>query len=71
MSSSILLTTDEKELLRVTLEARNEWIETSTNFEYVHEEKLVDYYTYKLKACEARYTYFIKLVKEKGLTHYI
>ncbi len=71
MSSSILLTTEEKELLRVTLEARNEWIETSTNFEYVHEEKLVDYYTYKLKACEARYTYFIKLVKEKGLTHYI
>lgn len=65
------MTADEQELLRVTLEARDEWIETSANFEYVHEEKLVDYYTYKMKACEARYAYFIKIVKEKGLSHFI
>lgn len=65
------MTADEQELLRVTFEARDEWIETSANFEYVHEEKLVDYYTYRLKACEARYAYFIKLVKDKGLSHFI
>ena len=62
---------EDRELLRVTLEARDEWIENSVNFEHVHEEMLVDYYTYRLKACEARYGYFIKLVKEKGLSHYL
>jgi hypothetical protein len=65
------LSNEEQELLRVTLDARDEWIQVSTNFEYVHEEMLIDYYTYRLKACEARYAYFIKLVKEKGLSHYI
>lgn len=69
--SSAVLTAEEQELLRITLEARDEWIETNTNFEYVHEEMLIDYYTYRIKACEAKYAYFIKLVKEKGLSHYI
>ena len=68
--STAVLTAEELELLRVTLEARDEWIETNSNFEHVHEEMLVDYYTYRLKACEARYTYFLKLVKEKRLSHY-
>ncbi len=65
------LTAEEQELLKRTFEARDEWIENSTNFEHVHEAMLVDYYTYRLKACEARYAYFIKLVKEKQLTGYI
>jgi hypothetical protein len=69
--STSMLSAEEQELLRITLEARDEWIENSTNFEYAHDEMLIDYYTYRLKACEARYAYFIKLVKEKGLTHYI
>lgn len=71
VSSAAALTNEEQELLRITLEARDEWIETSANFEHVYEEMLIDYYTYRIKACEARYAYFIKLVKEKGLTHYI
>ena len=58
---------EEAELLRYIMDARNEWLEASTNFEHAYEEKLIDYYTYKMKACEARYTYFIKLAKEKGL----
>lgn len=65
------LTVDELDLLRVTLDARDEWIETNANFEHVYEDMLVDYYTYRLKACEARYTYFLKQVKEKGLSHFI
>lgn len=69
--SAAILTAEEQELLKAALEARDEWIETSTKFEYVHEEMLVDYYTYRLKACESRYAYFIKLVKEKGLSHYL
>jgi hypothetical protein len=58
---------EESELLKYLMDARNEWLEASTNFEHAYEEKLIDYYTYKMKACEARYTYFIKIAKEKGL----
>lgn len=65
------LTAEDKEILNAAQQARDEWIETSANFEYVHEEMLVDYFTYKLKACESRYSYFVRLAKEKGLSHYI
>jgi hypothetical protein len=58
---------EESELLRYITDARNEWLEANMNFEHAYEEKLIDYYTYKMKACEARYTYFIKMAKEKGL----
>jgi hypothetical protein len=71
ISHTALLSAEDRDLLRVTLEARDEWLDTNTNFDYVHEDMLVDYYTYKLKACEARYTYFLKLVKEKGLSRYV
>ena len=66
ISPAALLSAEDRDLLRVTIEARDEWLDTNANFDYVHEDMLVDYYTYKLKACEARYTYFLKLVKEKG-----
>lgn len=65
------LTAEEKDILEAALEARDEWIGTSANFEYVSEELLVDYYIYRLKACEARYTYFVRLAKEKGLSRFI
>jgi hypothetical protein len=71
ISHAALLSAEDRDLLRVTLEARDEWRDTNSNFDYVHEDMLVDYYTYKLKACEARYTYFLKLVKEKGLSRYV
>jgi len=65
------LTDDEQEILEAVQQAKEEWVEASANFDYVHEEMLVDYYTYKLKACESRYAYFVRLAKEKGLSRYI
>lgn len=65
------LTAEEQEILNAAQQAQDEWMETSANFEYVHEEMLVDYFTYKLKACESRYAYFVRLAKEKGLSRYI
>jgi len=70
-SAQTELTEEEQEILDSVRNAKDEWIDTSTNFEYVHEEMLVDYFTYKLKACESRYSYFVKLAKEKGLSRYI
>lgn len=62
---------EDRQLLKAVFEARDEWIEAGINFEYVYEEMLIDYYIYKLKACESRYAYFVKLAKERGLSHYI
>lgn len=59
--------TEETELIRAIADARNEWLDSVANFEYVYEENLIDYYTYKMKACEARYDYFIKKAREMGL----
>lgn len=62
-----MMSAEDKELIMGALEARDEWIEVNSAFEHVHEEMLVDYYIYRLKACEARYSYFIKQIKERGL----
>ena len=59
---------EDKELLKNIADARNEWLDANSCFEHAFDEKLVDYFTYKIKACEARYAYFINLAKEKGLT---
>ena len=59
---------ETEEVLKTLIDARNEWLDAVVCFEQAYEEKLVDYYTYKMKACEARYTYFIKLAKEMGLS---
>lgn len=58
---------EERELLKALIDARNEWLDAVTSFEYAYEENLVDYCTYKMKACEARYSYFIKKARESGL----
>lgn len=61
----------DKELISAAIESREEWIENSKKFDYVVDEKLVDYYIYRLKASEARYAYFLNIVKEKGLSSHI
>lgn len=58
---------EENELLKTVVDAKNEWLETIASFEHVYEDNLIDYYTYKMKACEARYSYYIKKAKEIGI----
>lgn len=65
------LTADELQLIDTVLKARDEWLEAGINFDYVCDELLVDYYIYRMKACESRYTYFLRLAKEKGLSRYL
>lgn len=66
-----VLTKEEKDIIKAAIESREEWIENSKRFDYVVDEKLVDYYIYRMKASEARYAYFLNVVKEKGLTNHI
>ncbi|MCX7749099.1 MAG: YaaL family protein [Clostridia bacterium] len=47
--------------------AKNEWISSNVNFEYAEEMEMIDYYTYKIKACQTRYEYLIRKAKEKGI----
>lgn len=67
LRSKAVLSAEDQELLRIAQESREEWIECNSYFEQANEEMLIDYYTYRIKASEARYAYILKLIKEKGL----
>jgi len=65
------LTHDERQIIDAALEAKEQWRVAGLNFENVSDELLVDYYIYWMKACESRYTYYLRLAKEKGLSHFL
>lgn len=66
-----VLTCEERQIVDAALKAKEEWLEAGINFEQVTDELLVDYYIYSMKACESKYTYFLRLAKTKGLSHYL
>ena len=55
-----------KELLRSIIVTRKRLEEAHKNFEFA-EEDLIDYYSYNIKANQAKLDYLIKLAKTKGL----
>jgi Protein of unknown function (DUF2508). len=61
------ISNEEKELLKALYDARDEWLDAVASFEHAYEENLIDYFTYKMKACESRYSYFLKKARELGL----
>lgn len=67
LRSPEMVTSEETEILDIVRHAKNEWLDASRSFEQVHDEELVDYFTYKMKACELRYAYFLKKAKEMGI----
>lgn len=56
----------EIELIRTIIKTREQLKIDNRNFEYAKEE-LVDYYTYQIKANQAKLDYLIKLAKTKGI----
>lgn len=59
---------NEKEnLIECINNARKEWLNAITNFEQVAENGLIDYYTYSIKAYQAKYEYLLRMAKEKGI----
>jgi hypothetical protein len=54
-------------LLQSIKDARRDWISATTNFDYASENEVVDYYAYKIKACEVKYEYLIKKAKEMDI----
>ena len=56
----------EIELIKTIIKTREELKSNNKNFEYA-EDELVDYYTYQIKANQAKLDYLIKLAKIKGI----
>mgnify|MGYP003376994458 FL=1 len=56
----------EKDLIRMIIKTREELKAANKNFEYAQDE-LVDYYTYQIKANQAKLDYLIKLAKTNGI----
>jgi hypothetical protein len=61
------ITEEEKDIIENIKSAKSEWINANINFDYADDQELVDYYTYKIKACQVRYEYYLKKAKEKGI----
>ena len=55
----------EIELIKTIIKTREELKIANKNFEYAVNE-LVDYYTYQIKANQAKLDYLIKMAKRKG-----
>lgn len=60
---------ETKNLIDSIITAKREWIEASEDFNYVVDKEMVDYFTYKIKAYEARYEYLLRIAKEKGIRY--
>lgn len=56
----------ESELIKSIINTREELKMANKNFEYAQDE-LVDYYSYKIKANQAKLDYLIKMAKTKGI----
>lgn len=56
----------ETELIKCIIKTREDLKAANRNFEYAQDD-LVDYYTYEIKANQAKLNYLIKLAKEKGI----
>ena len=56
------------ELLSMIKDTKNAWITSISNYEYMTEEELIDYYSYQIKAHQLRFNYLLKKAKERGIT---
>ena len=56
----------ETELVKSIIKTREELKVANCNFEYAQGD-LVDYYTYQIKANQAKLDYLIKMAKAKGI----
>lgn len=58
---------EKAELLDCVRQAKEEWEDAQALFEYARDQEIIDYCTYKIKACEARYQYFLRKAKEMNI----
>lgn len=59
-------TDQDIELMKSLIKTKTELEIANRNYEFADEE-LIDYYTYQIKANQAKIDYLIKIIKKKGL----
>jgi 2-methylaconitate cis-trans-isomerase PrpF len=59
---------ENQELLNIVSRAKQEMLDAENYFDNVTDTELVDHAIYKMEAAKSRYTYLLKLVKDKGLS---
>ncbi len=62
------LTTEELDVLNNIVHLQKSLDLIYTNFDYVTDEHLIDSYIHELKSLNSKYSYYIRLCKEKQLT---
>jgi hypothetical protein len=65
-----LLETEKEELIKEIRRVSSELQNTYNNFQFIDDELLIDYYTYKIKACETQYHYLLKIAKSMGIENF-
>ena len=58
---------EARELLESIRSAKKDWICANMNFEFAESTEMIDYYIYKIKACEVNYEHLIRRAKEVGI----
>lgn len=58
---------EKDDIIESLKDAKSEWINANLNFEYAYDSEMIDYYTYKIKACQVRYEYYLKKAKKTGI----
>lgn len=61
-------TAEDAAIIRALREARNDWQQALLDFDNVKDEEIIDYCTYRIKACQVRYEYFLREAKKRGIT---
>ncbi len=61
------LISDDERLLSMLQEARDDWKRAEAHFQEVTDSDLIDHTIYDLQAAKTRYSYLLKIVKEKGI----
>ena len=59
----------DDDLPHILEEARQEWLQAQALYNYVSDSDLVDHVVYQMQAAEKRYTYLLKLARQRGITH--
>lgn len=59
-------TDQDIELMKSLIKTKSELEIANRNYEFADEE-LIDYYTYQIKANQAKIDYLLKIIKKKGL----
>lgn len=61
------LVSEEEKILKMLQEAREDWKRAEARFQEVTDTDLIDHTIYDLQAAKTRYSYLLKMAKDRGI----